>query len=84
MVGIYLNAGADIAIVPDRQTALPIEDNVGADPAMLSDFNVAKDQDIVVTGRALAESIIPRNFPSIGQQIADRNVATKFFPHLAT
>jgi hypothetical protein len=84
MVRINLRAGADITMVPDRQTALPVEDHVGADPAMLPNFDIAEDQDIVVTRRALSEPTVTSNFPSIGQKIADRNVATKFLPHLAT
>jgi hypothetical protein len=71
-------------MVPDRKTALPIQDHVGADPAMLPHFDVAEDQDIVVTGRTFAKPIVTCNFPSIGQQITDGNMATKFFSLLPT
>jgi hypothetical protein len=84
VVRVNLSAGADIAMVPDCQPTLPVKDHVGADPAVLSHFDVAQDQHIVVTGSAFAKSIVSGNFPSIGQQIADRNVATKSFSHLAT
>src|SRR5207302_7365859 len=74
VVGVNLSAGADIAMVPDTKTALTIEDHVRANPAMLPYFDIAEDQDVVVTGRTLAESIVPSNFPSIRQKIADRHM----------
>jgi hypothetical protein len=83
-VRIDLDAGADVAMVPDCETAGSIEDHVGPDPATLSHFDIAEDQNIVVTGRAFAKSVVTSNFPTISQQITDRNMATKFFSLLAT
>jgi hypothetical protein len=74
---VDLSAGANIAMVADRQTALPVEDYVGADPAMHSYFDIAQDQDIVVAGRTFTKSIVSSDFPSIGQQITDGNVASE-------
>src|SRR4051812_4808271 len=52
-------------MVPDRKTALPVENDVGADPAMLPNFDIAENQDIVIAGRAFKKSVITGNFPPV-------------------
>jgi hypothetical protein len=58
-------------MVADREPSLTIENDVGTDPAILSHFYVAEDQDVIVAGRAFAKSVITGDFPSIGQQITN-------------
>jgi hypothetical protein len=62
----------------------PNDNRRRASAAMFPNFNIAEDQDIVIAGRAFAKPVVMGNFSSIGQQIADGNVTTKFFRHLAT
>jgi hypothetical protein len=83
VVRVNLCPRADVAMVTDREAALPVEDYVGADPAMLPHFDVAEYQDVVVARCAFAKSIVAGDFPTVGQQIADRNVTMEIFAHLA-
>jgi hypothetical protein len=82
-MGVNLNPSADIAVVSDRKAALSVQDHIGADPAMLPDFDITKNQDIVITRRTFAKSILSCDLPAISQQITDRHVALELFPHLA-
>ena len=83
VMGVNLNPSADIAVVSDRKAALSVQDHIGADPAMLPDFDITKNQDIVITRRTFAKSILSCDLPAISQQITDRHVALELLPHLA-
>src|SRR5438270_402939 len=62
-----LGRSAGQNVISDGQTALPIENDVGTDPAMLPDFHITEDQDVVVAGGTFAKSVVTGNFPPVGQ-----------------
>src|SRR6516225_5689205 len=70
-------------MISDREPALPVENDVGTDPAMLAYFDIAEDQDVVVTGCPFAKSVVTGNFPSVGQQVTEGDMAAKFLSHFA-
>ena len=70
-------------MVANRETALPVQNDIGANPTMLPHFHVAKDQDVIIAGCAFTKSVVTSDFPSVGQQVTDGDVAEKFLAHFA-
>src|SRR2546428_3848949 len=77
-----MNAGADAAIVANRQHARTIKKRVGSNPAVLADLHIAVHVTVVINARPLAKSQALRALPAIRQKLLQRQIALPLFPHL--
>jgi hypothetical protein len=71
-------------MVSDREAALSVENDIVTNPATLANFDIAEDQDTVIAGCPFAKSVVTSYLPSVGQQVTDGDMTTKFLSHFAT